>query len=159
LQQLQNFLTHKIAIPQSTMSKYPAINRADGGPGYLGQTDWQLPETGPPDPSCSMKGTTDFDCTGSPMAKLSYKQLGLHRDESAVATPDLKVAPFHDIQPYLYSACETETAVSACQTTGPADGFEWNFSFGNGFEGTNLLLNDLYVMVYYPGSPTKIPTR
>jgi hypothetical protein len=30
-----------------------------------------------------------FDCTGSPMAKLSYKQLGLHRDESAVATPAL----------------------------------------------------------------------
>jgi hypothetical protein len=33
-----------------------------------------------------------------------------------------------------------------------ADRFAWNFSFGNGFEGTNLVGNDLYVMVYYPGS-------
>ena len=41
----------------------------------------------------------------------------------------------------------------------PRDGFEWNFSFGNGFERKNLLANDLYVIVYYPGSPTKIPTR
>jgi len=135
-----------------------AMNKADQGRGYLGQTVWQLPETGPPDPSCSMKGTTGFDCTGSPMGELFYKQLGLRRGESVVAAPDVKVGPFHNIEPYLYWACEAETAVSACQTNGPSDGFEWNFSFGNGFEGTNLLANDLYVIVYYPGSSTKIPT-
>ena len=33
------------------------MNKADQGRGYLGQTSWQLPETGPPDPSCSMKGS------------------------------------------------------------------------------------------------------
>jgi hypothetical protein len=76
-----------------------------------------------------------------------------------VAAPDVKVGPFHDIQPYLYWACEAETAVSACQTYGPSDGFEWNFSFGNGFEGTSLLANDLCVIVRYLGSPTKTPTR
>jgi hypothetical protein len=127
-----------------------AMNRADQGRGYLGQTNWQLPETGPADPSCSMKGTTGFDCTGSPMGVLFYKQLGLRRGESVVAAPDVKVGPFHNIQPYLYWACEANTAKSACQTTGPSDGFEWNFSFGNGFQGTNLLANDLYVIVYYP---------
>ena len=136
-----------------------AMNTADQGRGYLGQTDWQLPETGPPDPSCSLKGTTGFDCTGSLMGELFYKQLGLHRGESVVAAPDINLGPFHDIQPYLYWACEAETAISACQPNGPSDGFEWNFSFGNGFEGTNLVANDLYVIVYYPGSPTKIPTR
>jgi hypothetical protein len=73
-----------------------------------------------------------------------------------VAAPDVKIGPFHDIQPYLYWACEAEAATSPCQANGPADGFEWNFSFGNGFEGTNLLANDLYVIVYYPGSSTKI---
>ena len=41
--------------------------------------------------------------------------------------------------------------VSPCQTNGAADGFEWNFSFGNGFQGTNLLENNLYVIVYLPG--------
>jgi hypothetical protein len=35
---------------------------------------------------------------------------------------------------------------------GPADGFAWNFSFGNGFQGTNLVGNNLFVMVYYPGT-------
>jgi hypothetical protein len=129
-----------------------AMNRADQGRGYLGQTGWQLPETGPPDPSCSMKGTTGFDCTGSAMGELFYKQLRLHRGESVVAVPDVKVGPFHDIQPYLYWACEAETASSACQTNGPADGFTWNFSFGNGFQGTNLLANHLYVIVYFPGA-------
>jgi hypothetical protein len=128
-----------------------AMNKADGGRGYLGQTNWQLPETGPPDPSCSMKGTTAFDCTGSAMGELFYKQLGLKRGESVVAAPDVKVGPFHNIQPYLYWACEAQTAASPCQSAGPADGFEWNFSFGNGFEGTNLLANNLYVIVYYPG--------
>jgi hypothetical protein len=128
-----------------------AMNKADGGRGYLGQTNWQLPETGPPDPSCSMKGTTGFDCTGSAMGNLFYKQLGLKRGESVVVAPDAKVGPFHNIQPYLYWACEAQTAASPCQSAGPADGFEWNFSFGNGFEGTNLLANNLYVIVYYPG--------
>ena len=132
-----------------------AMNRADQGRGYLGQTNWQLPETGPPDGSCSMKGTTGYDCTGSAMGELFYKQLGLRRGESVAAVPDVKVGPFHDIQPYLYWACEAETAASPCQTAGPADGFEWNFSFGNGFEGTNLLGNDLYVIVYYQGAPTR----
>jgi hypothetical protein len=129
-----------------------AMNKADGGRGYLNQTTWQLPETGAPDPSCSMKGTTGFDCVGSAMGSLFYKQLGLHRGESVVAAQDVKLGPFHNIQPYLYWACAGETAASACQANGPAEGFEWNFSFGNGFEGTNLLANDLYVIVYYPGT-------
>jgi hypothetical protein len=127
-----------------------AMNKADRGRGYLGHRDWQLPESGAPDPTCSMKGTTGFNCTGSPMGALFYKQLRRHRGESVAAAPDVKIGPFHNIQPYLYWACEAETAVTACQTTGPATGFEWNFSFGNGFEGTNLLANDLYVIVYYP---------
>jgi hypothetical protein len=138
-----------------------AMNKADQGRGYLGQTNWQMPETLSPDPTCSigMNGTTGYDCTGSPMGELYYKQLGLLRGESVAAAPDVKVGPFHDFQPYLYWACEAETAITACLAAGPADGFEWNFSFGNGFEGTNLLANDLYVMVYYPGSPTNTPTQ
>lgn len=138
-----------------------AMNKADGGRGYLGQTNWQLPPTAGPDPSCSINGkaTTGFDCTGSPMGELFYKQLGFRRGESAVAAPDVKVGPFHNIQPYLYWACEAESASSPCQANGPADRFEWNFSFGNGFEGTNLVANELYAMVYYPDSRARIPAR
>jgi hypothetical protein len=138
-----------------------AMDKADQGRGYLGQTNWQLPETVAPDPSCSIaaKGTTGYDCTGSAMGELFYKQLQLRPGESVVAAPDVVVGPFHNFQPYLYWACEAETAVSACQSNGPAEGFEWNFSFGNGFEGTNLLANNLYVIVYYPDSTAQIPTR
>jgi hypothetical protein len=44
-----------------------SMNKADGGRGYLGQTWWDLPETGAPDPSCSLKGTTGFGCASSAM--------------------------------------------------------------------------------------------
>ncbi len=35
-----------------------------------------------------------------------------------------------------------------------AAGLQWSFSFGNGFLGTDLVGNDLYAMVYYPGPAT-----
>jgi len=56
------------------------------------------------------------------------------------------------VQPYLYWACAGASASSPCRPDGPAQGFEWNFSLGNGFQGTNLVGNALYVMVYYPES-------
>jgi hypothetical protein len=99
-----------------------AMNKADGGRGYLGQRDWQLPETGLSDPSCSMKGTTGFDCTGSALGALFYKQLGLHRGETAVAAPDIKVGPFHDIEPYLYWACEGKRPYPLVKPLGPPMG-------------------------------------
>lgn len=128
-----------------------AMNKADNGHGYLGFTHWDLPETGPSDPSCSMKGTTGFSCTASPMGHLYYDELAFPAGTPVVSTPDVKLGSFHNIQPYLYWACEARTAQSPCETQGPANGFEWNFSFGNGFEGTNLVQNYLYAIVYFPG--------
>ncbi len=127
-----------------------AMNQSDGGHGYLGRTDWDLPDTGPPDPSCSMKGITGFGCTGSAMGILFYKQLGLHPGDSVIPPSQVKVGPFTNLQPYLYWACAGDSPSSPCQASGPAEGFEWNFSFGNGFQGTNLVGNNLFVMVYYP---------
>jgi hypothetical protein len=127
-----------------------AMNEADGGRGYLGHTNWDLPETGPPDSSCSMKGTTGFGCTGSALGSLFYRQLGLHPGDSVIAPSEAKVGPFINVQPYLYWACPGDTVKAPCQANGPADGFEWNFSLGNGFQGTNLVGNNLFVMVYFP---------
>lgn len=134
-----------------------AMNESDGGHGYLGRTDWDLPDTGPPDPSCSMKGITGFGCTGSAMGSLFYRQLGLHPGDSVIPPSDAKVGPFTNVQPYLYWACTGDTAASPCQPSGPAEGFEWNFSFGNGFQGTNLMGNNLFVIVYYPDVPAGQP--
>jgi hypothetical protein len=133
-----------------------AMNESDGGHGYLGRTDWDLPDTGPPDPSCSMKGITGFGCTGSAMGSLFYRQLGLHPGNSIIPPSKARVGPFYNMQPYLYWACAGDTAASPCRLSGPADGFEWNFSFGNGFQGTNLVANHLFVMVYYPDAPAAL---
>jgi hypothetical protein len=129
-----------------------ALNQADGGHGYLGQTNWDLPETGPPDPSCSMKGTTGYGCTGSAMGSLFYRQLGIRQGESVIPPSEARAGPFYNVQPYLYWACSGQSASSPCLPGGPGEGFEWNFSFGNGFQGTNLVGNALYVVVYYPES-------
>jgi hypothetical protein len=41
----------------------------------------------------------------------------------------------------------------SCDGSLPASGFSWSFSFGNGFQGTDVKRNDLYVAVYYPIIP------
>lgn len=126
----------------------PAMNAYIGpdGVGWLGQTAWQLPPTADPDSSCN----ASFDCTGSPMGELFYSQLGLSAGVAVVPTPDTDVGPFHNIQPYLYWSCGEPDTNPPCQAAPPAPGYEWSFSFGNGFEGTDLIGNDLYVMVYSP---------
>jgi hypothetical protein len=115
--------------------------------GYLSQTNWQLPTI---DASCP-----GFTCTGTlnPMGNLFYTQLGFSQGMTAVTPPNIAVGAFHDIQPYLYWACGGATIPAACQTAGPAPNFEWSFSFGSGFEGTDLLVNDLYVTAYFVGPP------
>ena len=124
------------------------IANMNTGGGYLGQKNWELP---PIDPNCN-----GFDCgeVGSPMGELFYGQLGFHSGMPVVTTPNSPVGPFHNIQPYLYWTCLAATIQSACQTDGPAPNFEWSFSFGNGFQGTDLLQNDLYVTAYFTGAAT-----
>jgi uncharacterized protein (TIGR03437 family) len=118
-----------------------------GGAGYLGQTHWELP---PVDPSCN---NYNCDSSSNPMGELFYDQLGFSQGMSVVAAPHIAVGPFKDIQPYLYWACLADTIQDPCLSTGPAPGFEWSFSLGNGFQGTDVLANDLYVTAYFAGPP------
>jgi uncharacterized protein (TIGR03437 family) len=114
---------------------------------YLGQKNWQLPTI---DTSC-----TGFGCAGAanPMGNLFYAQLGLVPGGSAVAVPNAAEGPFHNIQPYLYWSCQGDSIPSACQTAGPSPNFEWSYSFGSGFQGTDLLANNLFVTAYFVGAP------
>ncbi len=120
------------------------------GTGYLGQTNWVLP---PMDPGCG----TSYSCasTSDPLGQLFYDRLGLSPGKPVVATPDIAVGPFTNLQPYLYWACGADNIRDLCNAT-PAPGFEWSFSFGNGFQGTDVLGNDLFVTAYFVGSPTPI---
>ena len=115
---------------------------------YLGQTNWEMPSV---DPSCS-----GWNCgsAADPMGELFYGQFALGKGASAVATPDIAVGPFHDIQPYLYWSCLGATIQDACEATPPSPNFEWSFSFGNGFEGTDILGNALYATAYFVGART-----
>ena len=120
--------------------------------GYLGQSRWQLPPTNP-DPSCTMR-EGGYNCNGSPMGGLYYnhlmKILGLKAGEPVVRAPDIALGPFHNIQPYLYWSCAGTVGQTTCSGAPAAPGFEWSFSFGNGFQGTDVIGNTLYVMVYAP---------
>jgi len=115
---------------------------------YLGQMNWQMPTI---DTSC-----TNYDCVGAanPMGNLFYAQLGMSKGTSIVPTPDIAVGPFRDVQPYLYWSCLGATIQSACETAGPAPNFEWSFSFGSGFLGTDILGNSLYATAYFVGART-----
>ena len=142
--------------PDGSMSHKTAekwINGMNASGGWLSHTNWQLP----PMPDSATCG--GFHCDGNPMGELFYDQLGLNKG-NGVPTPNNNVGPFHNIQPYLYwSGCEPATGPSPCLavqsdgvTPAPAPNFGFSFSFGNGFEGTDVVGNDLYVMVYYPKS-------
>lgn len=130
------------------------------GTGYLGAKHWVLPP--------ASKTCPEYNCDGdmNPMGELFYDHFGLSEGTSVVAAPDTPVGPFNHVQPYLYWSCEAATIQGACQTKGAAPGFEWSFSFGNGFLGTDVVANDLYVTAYCvapsappPPPPTTITTR
>ena len=124
------------------------VANMNSGTGYLGQTNWELP---PVDASCN----ADYGCSGAsnPMGELFYGQLKMSPGAPVAAAPAIGVGPFIHVQPYLYWSCGAGTIQSACGAP-PAPGFEWSFSFGNGFEGTDVLANDLFVTAYFVGAPT-----
>jgi hypothetical protein len=125
---------------------------------YLGQATWQLPPVVSTDPTCSFQNF-GFDCTGSPAGALFYNQLHLARGTPAVPAPTIKAGPFNNLQPYLYWSCEAAAGSRVlCQSASPAPGFGWSFSFGNGFEGTDVVGNGLYAMVYFVDPPA-VPRR
>src|ERR1035438_8749099 len=124
------------------------IMNMNSGAGYLGQTNWQLP---PVDPSCP-----NYGCDGAlnPMGSLFYDQLGFSQGTPVVATPHVTVGPFQNIQPYIYWSCLGTTTQVSCQSAGATPGFQFSFSFGNGFLGTDVLADDYYVTAYFVGQRT-----
>jgi hypothetical protein len=114
---------------------------------YLGQATWELP---PADPACD----ASYRCSvgkANPLSELFYGQLKQSQGMPVVATPGIVVGPFSHLQPYLYWSCQGSSIRAPCETPGPAPGFAWSFSFGNGFLGTDVFKNELYVTAYFVG--------
>ncbi len=123
---------------------------------YAQSKPWELPFVNAPDPSCDAMKDFGFGCAGSPLGGLYYKQLKLEPGQPVVPTPNVHVGPFENLQPYLYWGCGAASAQLPCGKQPPAPDFEWSFSFGNGFQGTDVDFNELYVMVYHPGPPVTV---
>ena len=139
-----------------SMTHTTAVNWIKGmnAAAWLGQTNWELAPIPDSDPSCSHAVSGGFGCI-QPFGSLYYNQFKLAQGTPIVATPKIAVGPFSNVQPYLYWSCQAATgSQTLCGSDIPAPNFAWSFSFGNGFQGTDLQKNDLYVMVYAPDLPT-----
>ncbi len=134
------------AMKNASADQFITNMNSYNGTGYLGQTNWELP---PSNASCPTFGCAD---SGNPMGILFYDQFGLSAGTPAVATPNIAVGPFHNLQPYLYWSCQAVTIQDPCQTDGPDAVSEWAFSFGNGFLGTDRLEAEYYITAYFVGT-------
>jgi len=74
----------------------------------------------------------------------------LSAEQPVVPVPNTNLHGFRDIQPYLYWSCAGATVEGPCHGVPNPNNQQWSFSFGNGYLGTDVLQNSLYVMVYYP---------
>lgn len=143
---------------------------SDGKIGYLDQIDWQLPPSTESDAcnyaACAAKPAKD------PMASLFYNLLKLSAGSSVAGPSTAANGPFTGLQPYLYWSCQassdqTPAALSPCSSdpqcspsTQPSpcpNDMEWSFNFGDGFQGTDEEVNDLFVTAYYTDSVAEPP--
>jgi hypothetical protein len=143
------------AMSHSTAEPWvQAMNQAEGGKGYLSVRSWTLPPTPRTDPACSLSNY-GFDCRASALAKLYYGLLGRRSGEPMQLAPSQPFLAFRNLRPYLYWSCQaSKEDRRRCGSEPPRERYHWSFSFGNGFTGTTITANRLYVMVYHPGRST-----
>jgi hypothetical protein len=111
---------------------------------YLGSNRWRLPATQLPDPGCSQRPKTasfGYGCTGSEMGSL-YGELGGMKGSTIDQKHNASYALFNNFQPYLYWSATLWT---------PVPNSAFSFSFGNGFQGTNVYANDMYAIPVMSG--------
>jgi hypothetical protein len=122
-----------------------AMNAAN----YLGSNHWSLPTTQLPDAGCSQRPESaafGYGCTGSQMGDIFYNELGGERGSTIELKHSAGYALFNNFQPYLYWSSTPWMRV-------PNSAF--SFSFGNGFQGTNVYVNDMYAIPVAPGKWTQ----
>ena len=160
-------LTQKFGVPAAESDGTPNFSPTGGmthtaalawikgmnaGKGYLGHTNWALPPITPPGAKDRCAISAGTDCSGNPLGELLFAQLHVAPGQSATVMPDIKTGLFHNLQPYLYWSCEGDAGKTTCSTSNPnpAPGFGASFNLGDGFQGSDVEANSLFVMVYYP---------
>jgi hypothetical protein len=118
-----------------------AMNTAN----YLGSNHWSLPTTQLPDAGCSQRPKSaafGYGCTGSQMGDLFYNKLGGEQGSTIELRHNANYGLFKNFQQYLYWSSTLWERV-------PNSAF--SFSFGNGFQGTNVFANAMYAIAIAPG--------
>jgi len=131
----------------TALSFVKALNAYDGGRGYLGHNNWQLPNTPLDDKTCSSFDNGGFgaSCTGSALGNLYYVGLGENFPNSVV--PDFQdvVGPFLNLHPSLY------------WTLDPDPGGEVTFSFDTGLTGANTTKYNYFHVLPMTANPIDTP--
>jgi len=122
-----------------------ALNAYNGGQGWLGHHNWQLPTfpTSPAsDTTCSSSNYNNFgiQCTGSAMGNLYNVVLKIPYPNSVLPPMSNSVPPFINLQPGLY------------WTSDPNGNGETTWSFNTGIKGGNTTTyNFFHILPMYPG--------
>ncbi|HET7315198.1 PEP-CTERM sorting domain-containing protein [Salinisphaera sp.] len=111
-----------------------------------GVSDWRLPKTLQPDPSCAQQfggQSLGTGCTGSEMGKLFYDVLGGTANRSIDAVHNDNYAKFTNIFSDFYW--------SGTSLAG-ADDYAWLFDFGYGAQDINTKSAALHAWAVHPGN-------
>jgi hypothetical protein len=136
---------------QTALLWVAAMNAADGGVGYLGHDDWQLPTTPPNDTTCPFIGASGnsigYGCIGSALGSLYTQGLALSWPNPATQVAANDAGPFQNLQPGVYWS-SMDGGVNGLLT----------FSFSNGQSGANIAANFMYVLPMIPHAAGTAPT-
>lgn len=119
---------------------------------YGGYSDWRLPMTLQPDPSCS--GQTNgvsynWGCAGSEMGHLFYNELGGTVQSSISTSSDPDLALFHNLQTsHVYWSGNEYT---------PGSDSAWGFFFSGGFQYIYLKDNENFAWAVRSGDVATVP--
>ena len=108
-----------------------AMNNYDSGTGWLGFTDWRLPNTTVPDGTCADPvDALGFNCTGSELGHLFYEELGGTANQSITTSTDPDLALFSNIGTDAHYWSSTPYIV--------LNDHHYAFPFGRGDQGALL---------------------
>jgi uncharacterized protein (TIGR03437 family) len=106
---------------------------------YLSSSAWQVPAT-------------------SKVLQGLFTDLNLAPGDSRVMWTGTS-GPFQNLQPFYYWGCQRDqsgNSQSPCTGYAPSD-LQWTFNFDAGFQPTSSLIQQFFVMVYYPVTATAGP--
>ena len=122
-----------------------------GNLSYGGYTDWRLPTTLQPDPSCNSQingSSYGLNCVGSEMGHLFYNELEGVAGGSILSSSDPDLALFRNVQAYFYWSGTSDALI-------PSNA--WSFYFGAGSQAPHGKTVLMYAWAVRPGDVAAVP--